>query len=183
MYILFCTQKRRYFIMARDTVNGQGSGLVHAAFDVYPKPEDLVHIEPIAQRIKPHLDDTVAELYRRVRAFSLGDVRYALSEQLYRLSRRLKIQRNELDSGFLEGFAERQRLNQLQEQHDTLERLLGLKRAGLFEACRLKELILETAGWSARFSFDDCEASELRIGFAFDADGKIWVEKPDEQAA
>ena len=183
MYILFCTQKRRFFVLARDTVGGQGSTMVHVQFDAYPSPDQLPLVEQLAERIKPHLEDTVVELYRRAKETSLADLKVALSDQLYVITRKMKTQRNELESGFLEGYQERKRLTTLEAQQASLQRLLGLKKTALFSLCHLKHILFEEKGWTACFGFDDCLAGEIQVGFAFDDQGRIWMPDLSENAA
>lgn len=183
MYILYCTQKRRYFIMSMDAVNGQGSCMVHIGFDAYTSHVDFPLIESTATRIKPHLSATIGELYRRIRSCPVDELRGALSDQLYRLSRRLKTQRNEMESGFLEGLEEDKHLKRLAQQHEALENVIGIRKPELYKACRLKELVLEPEGWKARFGFDETGASDIFLEFAFDQDGRILMEEGVEHAA
>lgn len=183
MYILFCTQKRRFFVLARDTVGGQGSATVHVQFEGYPAPEQLPQVEQLAERIKPHLEDTVVELYRRAKDASLADLRVMLSDQLYVITRKVKAQRNELESGFLEGYQERKRLITLETQQACLEKLLGLKKHALFRLCHLKHILLEENGCTACFGFDECLAGDIQVGFSFDEQGRIWMPCPTESAA
>jgi hypothetical protein len=182
MYIMFCTQKQRFFVLARDSVGGQAS-MVHVEFSAYPASEQLSLIVELAERIKPHLEDAVVELYKRVRAISLPDLRVTLSDQLYLLTRKLKTQRNELDSGFLEGHVERRLLSKMEAQQASLLELLGLKKSALQERCLLRKIILEDQGWSACFGFDESGASEYRIGFTFDEHGRIWMPEAEDASA
>jgi hypothetical protein len=150
--------------------------MIHVTFDAYPSHTDFPFIQGLAERMKPHADETLSELYRRFQDVSLGDIRASLSDQLFKLSRRVKTQRNELESGFLEGFGERSVLKKLEEKHDSIQALLSLRKAALLNASRIKELVLEQNGWTAYFEFEGYPGADMSMGFAVSEDGSIWVE-------